>query len=212
MFSRSLRYLSITLLLLVVAASPAFGQKFLSGTIAADQTLDTVGGSVYQVNGNVTVNSGVTLTVDAGVTLKFESGRYMNVYGTLFAEGGSTPDSMIVFTSIKDDAAPLGAGEDTNGDGAATTPAAGDWNYIQFNDATSNGSSLRWCKIRYGGVSSQGMIYTSTSAAPLFRACDVSDAYMGFYIRTGSAPDIRNTSINRMTTVPIYLSITASPA
>ncbi len=211
MSCRPVKSLFFLLLLLTVAASPAFGQKFLSGTIAADMTLDTVGGAVYQVNGAVTVNAGVTLTVDPGVTLKFESGRYLNVYGTLFAEGGVTPANTIVFTSIKDDDAPLGAGEDTNGDGAATSPAVGDWSYIQFLNATSSGSSLRYCTIRYGGSGGNGLIYTSTGAAPTIRDCDLSDGNRGMYIRTNSAPTVRNTSFNRMTTVPVYLSITANP-
>ncbi len=210
----SRRPLNIALILVVLAllgAAPASAQKTISGTIGVDTTLDVVGGAVYEVTGSLTVNPSVTLTVDPGVTLKFNPGTYMNVYGTLFAEGGSTPDSTIVFTSIKDDAAPLGAGEDTNGDGGATTPATGDWSYIQFLDATSNASTMRWCTVRYAGSSNYSTIYTSSSATPTIRACDISDGYRGIQIRSGSAPTIRNTALNRMTTVPVYLSIDCNP-
>ncbi len=204
---------SVFCLLVVVlcAASPATAQKTISGTIAVDTTLDTVGGAVYEVTGALTVNAGVTLTVDPGVTLKFNPNTYLNVVGTLFAEGGSTPDSMIVLTSIKDDSAPLGAGEDTNGDGAATTPAVGDWNYIQFTQPTANASSMRWCTVRYTGGANQSAIYTSNGATPTIRACDLSDGYRGIQIRSGSAPTIRNTAINRMTLVPVYMTLDTNP-
>ena len=197
--------------LLLLAAPTALAQKTLSGTLNADTTLDTVGGAVYHVTGAVTVNDPYTLTIDPGVTLKFDPGVYMNVYGTLTAIGGATADSAIVFTSIKDDLAPLAGGEDTNGDGGATTPALGDWNYVQFLSATSSGSVMRYCTVRYGGSGSYAQIYFSSGAAPTLGYCDLDYAYEGLRIRTNSAPVIRNTSLNHMTTVPVAMEITTDP-
>ncbi len=211
MSRRPLIILLSLLATVLVGAVPALAQKTISGTISVDTTLDTVGGAVYQVTSSVTVSTGATLTIDPGVTLKFNLNTYLNVQGTLFAEGGSTPDSTIVFTSIKDDAAPLGAGEDTNGDAAATTPAVGDWYYIQFDQATSSASSMRWCTVRYNGGGNHPTIYTSNGAAPTIRACSLSDGYRGIQIRWGSAPTIRNTAINRMTLVPVYMTIDTNP-
>jgi len=201
----------LILLLTVGLTATAQAQKTLSGTISVNTTLDTVGGAVYQVIGNVTVNAGVTLTVDPGVVLKFDPSRQMTVYGTLSAVGGLTPATTIVFTSIKDDDAPLGAGEDTNLDGGATTPAAGDWYYVTFSGAGASASVMENCVVRYGGQGNYPMVRTVTNAAPTFDTCDLSYSYEGFYVYSGSAPTIRDTSINQMTNVPVTMTLEANP-
>ncbi len=204
-------------LVLVVMALAAGGigsanaQKTISGTISVDTTLDVVGGAVYQVIGNVIISEGVALTIDPGVTLKFNQSTYLHVIGTLFAEGGDSAANTIVFTSIKDDDAPLGAGEDTNGDGTATSPARGDWHYITFASTTSSASSLRYCTIRYGSSNSSGMIRCITDAAPTFRDCSLSTSNYGFNISGGAAPTIQDCEINLMTSSPIAISLDSNP-
>lgn len=199
------------LLALALGAQTATAQKPLSGSIAVDTTLDHVGGAIYHVNGNVTVETGVTLTIEPGVCLKFDAGRYLTVRGTLLAEGGSSPDSTIVFTSILDDQAPLNAPDDTNGDGAATTPASGDWTFLQFYGTGSSGSSLRWCLVRYAGYSGNHAIQAQLGAAPLLRACDLAESHGGVRILDSSAPTLRNCSFQDLETVPVSLELTAAP-
>lgn len=98
---------------------------------------------------------GSTLAIPAGVILKFDPGATFTVNGALIAEGTSA--NTVIFTSFKDDI----AGGDTNGDGAASTPAAGDWKNITFaqNLATS---TLAYTAVRYGGstqaASPQGVL------------------------------------------------------
>jgi RHS repeat-associated protein len=92
---------------------------------------------------SVAVPSGGTLTVHPGTIVKFlNPGSRLDVYGVLNVEG--TPGSPVVFTGIRDDT----AGGDTNGDGSASSPAAGDWQGISFfnQDAAStlNGVVLRY--------------------------------------------------------------------
>ncbi len=96
----------------------------LCGEIAHSQTLAPSSAAVYVITCNLVVRPKVTLTVAPGTILKAESGRYVDVEGALHAVG--TAEAPITFTSWRDDT----AGGDTNGDGNATLPAAGDWGYV----------------------------------------------------------------------------------
>ena len=124
--------------------------NYVSGAVSASATWRT--GDLYVVRDNLTISNGAALTIEPGVIVKFAAGKSLTVNsgGTLQAVG--TRALPIVFTSIKDDA----NGGDTNGDGIATEPQAGDWHQIK-NNGTAN---IEYAKVLYcSAVNNQGALY-----------------------------------------------------
>ncbi|MBS1853879.1 MAG: SBBP repeat-containing protein, partial [Acidobacteria bacterium] len=103
--------------------------------IAASTTWDLSQSPYVIPSGGLTVGAGATLTIVPGVVVKFRyapggccyTSAYLRVQGTLVANG--TAAQPIYFTSERDDT----VGGDSNGDGSATVPAAGDWSGIRFD-------------------------------------------------------------------------------
>lgn len=124
----------------------------VSGTITTNTTW-ALADSPFIVTGTVTVESPAVLTIEPGVVVKFDTGTSLiaNAGATITANG--TSGSPITFTSLKDDTV---AG-DTNGDGDATTPAAGDWGSLSFAGTKVGGvaypayGSLQFAVVRFGG-------------------------------------------------------------
>lgn len=93
---------------------------------------------------SLTLASQDTLVVTAGSVIKFFDGASALYAGGVLTVDGSLT-SPVVLTSFKDDS----YGGDTNGDGNATRPAAGDWEAVQ---ATTGGHlTLNNVKAYYGG-------------------------------------------------------------
>ena len=88
------------------------------------------------------------LTIEAGTIVKFDAlkGILVASPGTLTVNGNA--GHPVIFTSTKDDS----YGGDINGDGNATSPQKGDWQWISFG--TSSGNTLNYCKILYAGSGS----------------------------------------------------------
>ncbi len=113
-------------------------------TVSANISAPTswnLAGSPYRVQAAVTV-SGASLSIDAGIVVKFAAGTGLTVGSgsSLDINGGSGQGQQVIFTSLKDDSVQ----GDSNGDGSATSPAAGDWTGVTFS---SGGSSNNFANL-----------------------------------------------------------------
>src|ERR1051326_5240561 len=136
------------------ATGPGFnGISVTAGaTVSGNESWAQLGMPYVVNNSGVTINAGASLTIQPGVVVKFNkftnccpSTAYLRVLGSGTLPANGTPAQPIYFTSYLDDAI---AG-DTNGDGTASRPAAGDWSGIRFESGSSG--SLSNVVIRYGG-------------------------------------------------------------
>jgi hypothetical protein len=112
-------------------------------TIVADNCL---GGALnLAVNGYVP--AGTTLTLGPGVVVKPEiASLHVQVDGAWILQG--TAAQPVVFTSFRDDS----WGGDTNNDGNATVPSAGEWRGVVVNAGSP--STIQNLLLRYAGASS----------------------------------------------------------
>jgi RHS repeat-associated protein len=145
----------------------------LSGTLSQSTSWQDGGTPLAIGIGSLTISSGTTLTLGPGVVVKGAAGQTVGlvVDGTLDAEG--TAEQPVTFTSIKDDT----AGGDTNGDGANSSPAGGDWRGISYS-ANSGGGTLDHARISYGSWTyySKPMIEINCpcSSPPTIRHSEIS--------------------------------------
>jgi hypothetical protein len=152
------------------SVTPVFnGYLVLAGAVNADVTLPKPPiGMCYVLDGTVSIALTRTLTLPSRSVFKLDIGASLVVQGRLLAQGdlvpsllGSEEQEEIWFSSIRDDE----LWGDTNGDGAATAPAPGDWNQVQL--LGSQASELRGVVFRYGGRSGTGQLGLFNTGTPM---------------------------------------------
>lgn len=121
-------------------------------TFTKDEGPYVLDGDTYVRNGNI--------TIEPGTVFKFKPAATLTVHADVNVHINGTQSEPVLFTSLSDD-----TDEDTNCDGTATSPSAGDWGYAWFGGGAWNSSfNASYLKVRYGGSAP----YTTANDGTLF--------------------------------------------
>ena len=164
-----------------------------SGSVAADETWSP--DLVHHVTDDVTVEYGATLTLEPGTVVKLSdlTSIVIESGGSLIAEG--TVAEPVVFTSLYDDA----RGGDSNGDGALTAAAPGDWVSIYVDGGTAQ---LGGAEIRYGGGTTtgswnySGALRTADDAAVQVGSSIIAHSFYDGVLVQGGETALENTIVS----------------
>jgi hypothetical protein len=187
------------------------------------RSLTDIPNMTYFLMGDMTVPAGLTLTIDKGITLKgFREDNYSRyshllVYGTLLAE--ATADSMITFTSARDDG--YGLPRDCNKDGSMTSPAVGDWGGILFMPGSHG--VLNACRFKYGQIWNKYFtscneqvwcdeaVIAIVDASPVISNCEFKDLRYGLFCYRDANPVLEKLKMINIERTPINLSTSSDP-
>ena len=146
--------------------------------------------------GNYTVANNSILTIKPGLVLKFFPTTSLTIKKGLIAVGNTQPDSVIVFTDLRDDF----YGGDTNSDSTLTSPTAytgapfywyGGWYGINFTSETlAPDCILKNVVIRYAGLNNSGAAVTLNTASPTITYSNFNNNYSAIVANGSSNPVI----------------------
>ena len=175
----------------------------LCGEVAHSQTFSPASAAVYIIKCNLTVRPNVTLTLAPGTIVKSEGG-YLDVEGSLV--GAGTAEKPVTLTSWRDDS----VGGDTNGDGGATLPAAGDWGGIETS-APGGGNPNPTLTLEHAVVNYASRAITAGEAKTSITNSSVSHSNgQGIYVYSPEGPPtIKNNSVTYVADEAI--SVQSSP-
>jgi hypothetical protein len=142
------------------------------------------------------VGTSAVLTISPGVVCKFRQNGHINVRNGLIADGGSTPDSAIVFTADRDDF----YGGDTYNDGEANVATDYWWQGIYFPEESIDASCfLDNCVIKNASYyyTNGAHIYNSggltlNNSSPTIQNCLFEHNFRAIIVRNTSLPFISN--------------------
>jgi parallel beta-helix repeat protein len=146
----------------------------------------------YILDGTVGVGLGSTMTLQPGLIVKMRGGAGIDVQRALYAQGKAVPESLIVFTSSRDDA--YGGRTDTT---AATTPAGpGDWASVRIEGTAIDANvKIHDCVFRYGGGGSTLGALRAISSSPAVDSCLIMLNTCGVSVEGNGNPTINGSSL-----------------
>ncbi len=168
----------------------------VTGNITKDSTWSS---GVFWIKNDIAVNTGFKLTVKPGVIVKLAIGARLTVNGSINANG--TPDSLVVFTSERDDS----YGGDTNGDSSVTGPARGNWDMVWLYINQNNTSVLNNCIFKWGGSSSNGNIRVDGTSPIIESIYSTQSSNYGLYLINGANSTVSNSTFGSNSTYGIYI-------
>ena len=164
----------------------------------------------YVLTEELTIENGTYVSVEPEVVIKIDKYVGITVKGGFKAVGTNT--KKIYFTSIDNDN--IGNPFDTNGNGNTTSPQAGDWYRIYFDETSDDG----YCKIEYCEISYAGYYWAVYSgietynSSPVIKNTLINNIYnYGVRIMGNSAPILENVTIQNCRLSPVGMSLTSDP-
>jgi hypothetical protein len=164
----------------------------------------------YVLLEDLTVVNLTNLTVSAGVVIKM-------LTKSIYVDGGfkcsGTISERVIFTSLYDDN--VGNPMDTNGDGNATTPARGNWYFIQYRDNSDDAfNTITYTNMQYGGGGSNNGVLKYLNAGSVSTTVSqtlIDQSNYGLWIDGNSAPSFNTVTIQNCLYDPIAMSLTSNP-
>ena len=196
------------------------GGDLTANAILKIRSVTSIPNITYFLLGHVNVPTGLTLTINKGVVIKSYQdwdARRITVQGTLTAN--ATADSMIVFTSARDDN--YGNPADCNKDGTMTSPVVGNWSGIIFLPGSTG--TMNYCRIKYAklpdyGFSScsvteniNGAAIAMVDASPAISNCIFENLFQAISCYRASNPALSNLDMINIDYPPINISGSANP-
>ena len=161
----------------------------------------------YVLLEDLTVVNLTNLTVNAGVVIKMLN-KHFYIDGGFKTNG--TVSEPVIFTSLYDDN--VGNPMDTNGDGNATTPARGNWYFVQYRDNSDDAfNTMTYTNMQYGGGSNDGTLKFLNASPTLISYSILDQSNYGLWIDGNSAPSFDHVTIQNCYYDPIAMSLTSNP-
>ncbi|MFA6469388.1 MAG: right-handed parallel beta-helix repeat-containing protein [Bacteroidota bacterium] len=169
----------------------------VTGNITKDSTWTN---GIYWIKNDIAVNTGFRLTINPGVIVKFANGARLTVNGSITASGA--PDSLIIFTSEKDDS----YGGDTNGDSTATIAAKGLWDmvYLYFNQ--NNTSVINNCIFKWGGSTGNGNLRVDGASPSISNMFSTQSSNHGLYLNNGAHANITSSVFGSNNSYGVFIT------